>query len=59
MENPPNLHVAAMALRVDAAQISALGYKVPYVLFLALATGPPRNVVIFGNGVPFQQEGRI
>ena len=43
VENPPNLHVAAMVLHVDAAQISALGYKVPYVLFLALATGPPRK----------------
>ena len=43
VENPPNLHVAAMVLHVNAAQISALGYKVPYVLFLALATGPPRK----------------
>lgn len=43
VESPPNLHMAAMALRVDAAQISALGHRVPYVLFLVLATGTPRK----------------
>ena len=56
VENPPNLHVAAMALRVDAAQISALGYKVPYVLFLALATGPPRNVSYLATGCRFSRK---
>ena len=32
VESLPNLHMAAMAMRVDAAQISVLGYRIPYVL---------------------------
>lgn len=43
VESLPNLHVAMMPLRVDGAQISVLGRRVPYVLFLALVTGPPRT----------------
>lgn len=56
VENPPNLHVAAMVLRVDAAQISTLGHKVPYVLFLALATGPPRKVSYLARECGFSRK---
>ena len=56
VENPPNLHVAAMTLRVDAAQISALGYKVPYVLFLALATGPSRKASYLARECGFSRK---
>ena len=50
VESPPNLHLSTMVLRVDRAQISALGYRVPYVLFLALATGPPRKASYLARG---------
>lgn len=43
VESLPNMQVAMMPLRVDGAQISVLGNRVPYVLFLALVTGPPRT----------------
>lgn len=43
VESLPNMHVAMMPLRVAGAQISVLGRRVPYVLFLALVTGPPRT----------------
>ncbi len=56
VENPPNLHVASMPLRVDAAQISVLGYKVPYVLFLVLAMGPSRNVSYLAKGCHFSRK---
>ena len=44
MESLPNMHVAVMPLRVDGAQIRVLGRRVPYTIFLALATGKPRTV---------------
>ena len=56
VESLPNLHMAAMAMRVDAAQISVLGYRIPYVLFLALATGPPRRVSSMASECRFSRK---
>jgi len=56
VENPPNLHMAAMVLRVDAAQISVLGHKVPYVLFLALIAGPPRKASCLARECGFSRK---
>ena len=36
-----NIHMAKMSLRVEEGQISVLGDRVPYCLFLALACGTP------------------
>ena len=56
VENPPNLHMAAMAMRVDAAQIRVLGHRIPYVLFLTLATGLPRKASHMASGCRFSRK---
>lgn len=55
-ESPPNLHLVAMPLRVDRVQISVLGRRVPYVLFLSLATGPPRKAGYLASGCPISRK---
>lgn len=41
IQSLPNMHMAKMSLRVEDGQIRALGDRVPYCLFLALACGAP------------------
>lgn len=43
VESLPNMHVVVMPLRVDRRQISVLGNRVPYFLFLALVADSPRR----------------
>ena len=56
VESPPNLHMAAMPLRVDREQISVLGSRVPYFLFLALVTGPPGRPAYLAEGFHFSRK---
>ena len=57
VESPPNLHVAAMPLRVDREQIKTLGSRIPYLIFLALSKGPPRSAAYLAREFRLSRKG--
>ena len=56
VESPPNLHVSTMPLRVNRTQIKVLGNRIPYALFLVLATGPPRRAADLAKDMHFSRK---
>ncbi len=56
IESLPNLHVAMMPLRVNGEQINVLGSRIPYVIFLALIMGPPRNAGYLARKCSFSRK---